>query len=290
MDGNEAFLSSADLKSDNAWKRPYDEALNDDVGVQESAYQRLRLGGVAVDLCSAGQARARVENALAVRQRPALLVGSVNLDHIHHFGPRRPQEHRVVGAGDGWLMTVDGAPISWAARRATGIPQVRITGSDFLPEILTVAGQGRHGVGFLGGTEEASVALSRVLAEKYPDVPIRGHWTPPRSDLDSPRGSRALADEIRDASVELLVVGLGKPRQELWLQHYAERCGVSVALAFGASADFLAGMARRAPEWAREHGLEWFYRLYLEYLVQGPRALGGVLVHPVERVHPGGGA
>ena len=289
MDEKEDLLSSADPKSRNAWMRPYEDV----VGSSTGDYGRLKLGGVAVDLCSPGQARARIESALAFRERPGLLVGSVNLDHIHHFGPRTPSEHRAVGAGDGWLMTVDGAPISWAVRRATGISQPRICGSDFLPELLTLAAESGHSVGFLGGTEEASTALSRVLAERYPDVDVRGHWTPPRSDLESPRGSRALADEIRDASVELLVVGLGKPRQELWLQNYAERCGVSVALAFGASTDFLAGMVRRAPAWAREHGMEWFYRLYLEprrlarrYLVQGPRALGGVLVHPVERVRP----
>lgn len=88
-----------------------------------------------------------------------------------------------------------------------------------------------------------------------------------------------LADEIRQAAPDVLVVGLGKPRQELWIAEYGHLTGAKVLLAFGAVVDFLAGHVRRAPLWASSHGLEWAWRLMLEprrlarrYLVEGPEA------------------
>ena len=90
----------------------------------------------------------------------------------------------------------------------------------------------------------------------------------------------ALAGTIRDAHTDLLVVGLGKPRQEEWMQRYAGASGARVLLGFGAAADFLAGKVSRAPGWLRRAGGEWLYRLYKEprrlfrrYCLEGPPAM-----------------
>lgn len=252
--------------------------------VNDVAHRRVLLAGVSVDLAPADEIAAAIGRALAARRRPPMLIGSVNLDHVHHFGARRTGVERRVGEAATWLMTLDGAPIAWAAHRLTGEQQERVCGSDFLPVVLAVAARGSYRVGFLGGTEESRDRLAGVLRERYPDLAVAGHWTPGRAELDRPASSGAVADEIRAAGVDLLVVGLGKPRQELWLEQYAERTGVSVALAYGAAADFLAGVVVRAPEWAREHGLEWAYRLSLEprrlarrYLLQGARAFPALM-------------
>ena len=95
--------------------------------------------------------------------------------------------------------------------------------------------------------------------------------------LDDPARSSELADEVARAKVEILVVSLGKPRQELWIQSHAARTKARVFLAFGAAADFLAGVDHRAPVALQKRGLEWAYRLAREprrlarrYLVEGP--------------------
>jgi exopolysaccharide biosynthesis WecB/TagA/CpsF family protein len=105
-------------------------------------------------------------------------------------------------------------------------------------------------------------------------------WAPERAELTDPEGARALADAVRAAGVDLLVVGLGKPRQEHWIQHHAAASGARVLLAFGASADFLAGEVSRAPRWVQRGSAEWLYRLCKEphrlgrrYLLQGPPAI-----------------
>ena len=97
--------------------------------------------------------------------------------------------------------------------------------------------------------------------------------------LASDSESRSLAAEIRAARVDVLVVGLGKPRQELWIAEYGYLTGAGALLAFGAVVDFLAERVTRAPSWMSARGLEWSYRLALEplrlsrrYLVDGPGA------------------
>jgi len=134
-------------------------------------------------------------------------------------------------------------------------------------------------VGFLGGTEETQRLIAGKFATERPELKVVGWWAPDRSILGDAASSRRLAEEIREAAPELLVVGLGKPRQELWIAEYAHLTGANVLLAFGAVVDFLAGNVRRAPLWASSHSLEWAWRLMLEprrlarrYLLEGPEA------------------
>ena len=103
-------------------------------------------------------------------------------------------------------------------------------------------------------------------------------WSPDRNELDT--DSAAIAEAIRAAGTDILVVSLGKPRQEKWVTEFGRATRARLLLPFGASVDFLAGTRRRAPDWMQRFGLEWLYRLSREprrlarrYLIQGPPAL-----------------
>lgn len=239
---------------------------------------RVTISGVTVDLCSTGDVLA--EAARRPVGRP-LVVGSVNLDHLHHFGAGRSiPDCAQLGPQLNWLMLADGAPIMARARVRTGQKWPRLTGADLLPLLLEQATRLGQRVGFLGGLAQTHEQLRAVIDDRYPDLAVSGFWAPDRSDLTDPTHSAALAHSIAVAGTDLLVVGLGKPLQELWIARHGIATGAAVLLAFGASADFLAGAAVRAPQWMRRCGLEWFYRLGREprrmarrYLLQGPAAL-----------------
>lgn len=204
-----------------------------------------------------------------------LAVGSVNLDHLHHFG-----DDCALGVQPGpeWLLLADGMPIAWRGQMLTSQPWPRVTGADMLPRILSVAEQGGYRIGFLGGTPETLAEATRRLAAQYPRLKIAGTWSPDPAELEA--RSTQIAAEIRAARTEILVVSLGKPRQERWIVQYGTATGADVFLPFGAAIDFFAGTKRRAPDWMQRFGLEWFYRLSREprrlarrYLIQGPSAL-----------------
>jgi N-acetylglucosaminyldiphosphoundecaprenol N-acetyl-beta-D-mannosaminyltransferase len=87
-------------------------------------------------------------------------------------------------------------------------------------------------------------------------------------------------DEINSKSPHLLVVGLGAPKQEVWLQQYAPQLRVPVAIAAGATIDFLAGRQRRAPAWSQRLRLEWLYRMATNPRRLAPRYAMDAAVFP----------
>jgi N-acetylglucosaminyldiphosphoundecaprenol N-acetyl-beta-D-mannosaminyltransferase len=85
-----------------------------------------------------------------------------------------------------------------------------------------------------------------------------------------PREEGAILRMLADAEPELIVVGLGAPKQELWVHRHFHHLPGKVALCVGATIDFIAGAKRQAPVWMRRSGLEWLHRLMNE-----PRRLAG---------------
>jgi exopolysaccharide biosynthesis WecB/TagA/CpsF family protein len=250
---------------------------------------RVVLGGAVVDLCQWDDVVAVIAARLSgTGLRTPLAVASANLDHVHHFGRggHSAADIDVTGSSPQWLVLLDGAPMVRRASRLSHRPWPLLAGSDLLPALLETAQFNRSRVGFLGGTEEMHARLRPVLAQRFPELCVAGYWAPPRADITDPAAARSLADAVRRAAVDLLVVGLGKPRQEGWIQRHATDSGARVLLAFGAATDFLAGTVSRAPRWVRLAGVEWLYRFAREprrlarrYLLQGPPALWRLWTH-----------
>jgi N-acetylglucosaminyldiphosphoundecaprenol N-acetyl-beta-D-mannosaminyltransferase len=213
-----------------------------------------------------------------------VLVASVNLDHVTHFGNRPAGDELDPGHMDDWLVLLDGHPILVAAHRLASVRYPHMAGADLLPLLLEFAEADGRPVAFLGGRPSVRAPLAAVLRERWPDLNSVGHWTPERAALLDAGSSQRLAQDIAASGAALLVVALGKPLQERWMAEHGRATGVQLAVAFGAAIDFLAGTAPRAPEWVQSAGLEWSYRLLREpgrmwrrYLLQGPPAMRRVL-------------
>jgi exopolysaccharide biosynthesis WecB/TagA/CpsF family protein len=222
-----------------------------------------------------------VGDALDGRRRP-LRLASANLDHVYRFDG---EAELFESDDDGqWLVLLDGMPLVWTTRRRTGHRWSQLAGSDLLPDLLALAEARGARVAFVGGTDELRDRLPAALDERWPGLQVTGHWTPERAVVEDPDASADLAAEIRAAGADLLVVGLGKPRQERWMARHSAATGARVTAAFGASTEFIAGVQTRAPEALSRVGAEWAYRLYKEprrlarrYLAEGPLALARVV-------------
>ncbi|MGH8905620.1 MAG: WecB/TagA/CpsF family glycosyltransferase [Egibacteraceae bacterium] len=213
-----------------------------------------------------------------------LFLASANLDHIHHFGRGSKLQGTLNDAPGDWIVLLDGMPLVWMARHVTGAVCEQLAGSELLPDLLAAAAAVDCRIGVLGGMQATHDALARVLSQRFPTLQVAGFWAPSRFEIEDPVSAAALARQVRDAGVDMLVVALGKPRQEQWLVEHAAASTVKVGLAFGAAIDFLAGTVRRAPEWWRNIGMEWLFRLFLEprrlarrYLLHGPCAAYALL-------------
>ncbi len=266
---------------------------------EEAPWPRLLIGDVVVDLVDRDQALSLIVDALLTPSSP-LAVISANLNHIHHFAdsgsracrqPASPAGGAVTGPR--WLTLLDGMPLVRIADKLTGQRWPKLSGSDLLEVILDYASSHGLGVGVLGGEVETHLQLRQVVGKRFPGIRLAGMWAPTRAELADPTASAAIADEVRGAHVDILVVSLGKPRQEDWIARYGPATGAGVLLAFGAAVDFLARRVPRAPTFLAEVGAEWAWRLMLEprrlgrrYLLQGPPTLlrlksTAKVVHPV---------
>jgi N-acetylglucosaminyldiphosphoundecaprenol N-acetyl-beta-D-mannosaminyltransferase len=182
------------------------------------------------------------------------------------------------------LVIADGVPMVWALR-ALGPGQrrrVRVT-PDLLLALFAGAVSRSLKVGLYGGTPETLEAFLRGLAEHFPDLDVPFAWSPPFRPLTEGEDEEVVR-RIRAAGVQLLLTGIGCPRQELWMARHTGADGPSalpcVMIGVGAAFDVLGGRTGNAPVWMRDAGLEWAYRLAAEprrlwrrYLVQNPRFL-----------------
>lgn len=239
----------------------------------------MSVAGFPVHLLDKQDALATIVDHWRVGGTTPLGVASINLDHVHHFGSTGTSYLLRNSGRVEWLDLIDGAPIAAAARRLTGTAWPRLAGSDLIAPLLDQAERDDIRIGFLGGSEETRAVLLATLARERPGLTIAGSWAPSRHEITDEDAARSLAEQVRAASVDLLVVGLGKPRQEIWIDRWAPETGARVLLAFGAVVDFLAGRVSRAPAWIARAGFEWAWRLALEprrlakrYLGQGPSA------------------
>ena len=118
-----------------------------------------------------------------------------------------------------------------------------------------------------GSTAETLEALQVELGEIAPQSEIVGAFSPPFREMTSEESDAAMG-AIRDSGADVVWVGLGMPKQELWMHRMRPELPGIALLGVGAAFDFLAGTKKQAPAWMQKAGLEWLFRL-----VQEPRRL-----------------
>lgn len=179
------------------------------------------------------------------------------------------------------LVVPDGMPLVWMLRLMGHSLEERVYGPTLMLKVLEAASAYGIPVGFYGGEPDVLARLSENLLHRYPDLQIVYRFSPPFRDL-TPQEDQAICRDIEESQARILFVGLGCPRQELWMAAHVERIQ-AVKLGVGAAFDFHAGKVRQAPAWMQNKGLEWLFRLFVEpgrlwkrYLKQNPRfaALG----------------
>jgi N-acetylglucosaminyldiphosphoundecaprenol N-acetyl-beta-D-mannosaminyltransferase len=142
---------------------------------------------------------------------------------------------------------------------------------------------------FYGSSEETLSRLVAAARELAPDIRIAGSYSPPfkpttDDDLQSD------TTRIRESGADFVWVGLGMPKQELWMRRAADYLPGAVLLGVGAAFDFIAGTTPRAPAWMQSAGLEWLHRfgqqpgrLWRRYLVNNPAFMALLAAQVIRR-------
>jgi N-acetylglucosaminyldiphosphoundecaprenol N-acetyl-beta-D-mannosaminyltransferase len=212
--------------------------------------------GVRVNVASFDDAVETVLNAPDTGARLALHFANA---HSMVEANRNPQ---LRSAMNGDLVEPDGMPLVLLARKR-GFKAERVCGPDFMPALI------RRGVPlgrshfFIGGAPGVPEELARRLREAYPGVRVVGTISPPFRE-PTPEEEESLVAEINAAKPDYVWVGLGAPKQDLWVAAYRDRLEAAALLAVGAAFDYHSGRRRRAPLWMQRTGTEWLFRLLRE--------------------------
>jgi N-acetylglucosaminyldiphosphoundecaprenol N-acetyl-beta-D-mannosaminyltransferase len=160
------------------------------------------------------------------------------------------------------LVTPDGMPLVWALR-ALGIPDAaRVCGPALTLQVCQAAADAGIPIGLYGGTSESLAIFVAFLQSQFPKIKVVCQIAPPFRPLTSKEDADC-TQQIVESGAQLLFVGIGCPKQELWMAAHKGRIP-AVMLGVGAAFDFHSGRVKQAPPWMQRICLEWFFRLMME--------------------------
>lgn len=228
------------------------------LGVRLSALPMAEVLSAIVNWIEAGERNyitvATVHTLLECQQNPAM-------------------KSAVNGAG---LVTPDGMPLVWLLRRAGHRQQDRVYGPDLLLHLCDLSQKKGFRHFFYGGAPGVPEKLRENLKTRFPHLAICGCYSPPFRPL-LPEEDQQLTNMINQANPDVVWVGLGTPKQDLWMAEHTKQLEARVCIGVGAAFDFHAGGIKQAPRWMQQYGLEWAYRLWQEpgrlwrrYLIGNP--------------------
>ena len=160
------------------------------------------------------------------------------------------------------LVTPDGMPVAWLIGRRRGVQQARINGPDLTIALCREAAEREISVAFYGSTPESLTRLRVELAQRFPSLRVAATISPPFRALDAAE-TKAFCQQINDCGAGLVFVGLGCPKQEIWMADNRHRIS-AVTVGVGAAFEFIASTVPRPPVWMQRLGLEWLGRLWAE--------------------------
>ena len=164
------------------------------------------------------------------------------------------------------MVLPDGGPLSAYSRRHDFEEARRVTGPDLMLRLLTISPAKGYRHFFYGSTEETLELMKKRLATDYPGLQVCGMVSPPFRALTAEEDAE-IVRQINDARPDFIWVGLGAPKQEIWMNRHQGRVN-GLMIGVGAGFDYYAGNIRRAPMWMQKCSLEWLYRL-----MQDPKRL-----------------
>ena len=154
------------------------------------------------------------------------------------------------------ILIADGAGVVLASKILKTPLKERIAGYDLVQNILKLKLDRKIRVFLLGGAPN----IAKVAIEKYSyldGIEFVGYNDGYFTKEEEPN----IIDRINSLNTDVLLVGLGAPKQEKWMYDNKDKLNVKVSIGVGGTFDVMAQVVKRAPKFFQDHGLEWFYRL-----------------------------
>lgn len=181
---------------------------------------------------------------------------------------------KVINNAD--IVVPDGKPLVWAQKLLGHRKAEQVRGTDLTLALCEMASEKGVPVGFYGSTLDVLEKINYTLKNDFSNLNITYSFSPPFRNLLASEDKK-IVDEINASNVKILFVGLGCPKQEIWMADHKDVLQCTM-IGIGAAFDFIAGNKKNSTGWMQSMGLEWLFRLYSEpkrlwkrYLKHNPR-------------------
>jgi len=220
-----------------------------------STQSRVNVFDVPVDPLQWPDLLQRVEDAIRLNRRTRIMYVNV---HCLNVSRRNRAYRRILNRAD--TVYCDGTGVVWGARLLGQTLPGRMTGADWIIDLCAHCEQAGYGLYLLGGEPGTAEGARNVLCERFKRLRIVGTQ---HGFFHAHEAPEVIASITR-AKPDILLVGMGTPVQEQWIDSYGLQLDVPVVWAMGAVMDFVTAKVPRAPRWMLDHGLEWLYRFMIE--------------------------
>jgi len=216
---------------------------------------RITVLNVMIDVVTMKEAVEAVKQFIL--QKKSRLVVTPNPEIIM-MANKDEQLARIINNAD--LVVPDGAGVVWAARYQGDVMPERVAGYDLVQNLLIEAMSEKYKIYLFGGAPGIAEKAKKMAEERYPGVQIVGTC----NGFFTKQDESEIVNDIKACQPDVLLVALGVPRQEKWLEEYKEELKVPVSIGVGGTFDVMAGVVKRAPLWMQRSNLEWLFRLLSE--------------------------
>ncbi|MCB8642191.1 MULTISPECIES: WecB/TagA/CpsF family glycosyltransferase [unclassified Holdemanella] len=220
------------------------------------AMTRMRLMNTEIDNLTMDETLDAIDSL--IKEDNCSYVVTPNVDHIVQL--EKDEELKRVYENASLILT-DGKPLIWISNWYKTPIKEKISGSDLFPRVCELAAKKGYTMYLLGAAEGVADKAAKNLMDKYKGLNIVGTYSPPFGFEKDKVELKKIERQIQEVHPDILIVGLGCPKQEKYMYHHCKELDVPISFGLGASIDFEAGNIKRAPRWMSEHGLEWLYRI-----------------------------
>jgi N-acetylglucosaminyldiphosphoundecaprenol N-acetyl-beta-D-mannosaminyltransferase len=193
----------------------------------------------------------------------------VSVCNVHTVMECQRDEKVRCAVNQAGLATPDGMPLVWLSRWwQKQVPVERVYGPDLMLALCQYSIERGYSHYFYGGAVGVPELLAERLQHRFLGLKVVGSYSPPFRSLASAEEAH-IVEQINQAMPDIVWVGLGTPKQDLWMAAQRDQLTAPVLIGVGAAFDFHTGRIPQAPRWMQRSSLEWLFRLWHE-----PRRLG----------------
>lgn len=244
-------------------------------------HKKIRLFNIDIDQLTMLETVDKISHWIRSDEVHNHYVVTPNVDHIVNLHSNPQFKNAYAGAS---LIVADGRPVVLASKLlGKSLPEV-VPGSDLVPAIFDYFQSQQNQVlrvFLLGAMPGVAEKARENIHRQWPNVQVVGIFSPNFGFEKSAEQSLQICQMVSASKSDVVVFGVGAPKQELWSKQYAHQLNAKVILCVGATIDFLAGEKARAPVWVRNIGMEWLHRMMTEPKRLAKRYMVDAFVFPI---------